>query len=257
MDGRCTFDLRLCVNLHGVPKCRPRRLGKITVRVKDSPRVAGAPQTVLEPPPLEGRSAACGPVTRAVVALSVRGGSKLRIRRVTRKIGVSVHARRGKAHDSDKLALRCLPSSEGYCLDTPSGPGRLRLTIADPPAELPVPIELCLAHCDASSSSMCQTAGEPAGVRRFPEPAPPRPAMLAGIPVCSVEENSTSTSLSADVATGVIAGTIPRRSSLYLAGDARAICPRCLLNPTPTPTSPLYVCDSGASAGEGVRLPRS
>jgi hypothetical protein len=182
-----------------------------------------------------------------VVPLDTR--SSRRLRRGSRKIRVRARARNGGPHDVDALTLRCIPSGGGYCLQSASPPGRLQLTIADPPADVPATADLCLADCDASSSPMCRATGVPLGVSLFPAAGPPRPAILGGVPVCMVEDRTPGVAVSADVATGAIEGTITRRSILFLAGDAQAICPQCIPNPTPSATSSPNVCDRGARAG--------
>src|SRR5437667_1952985 len=150
VDGHCTFDVRLCVNVRGVAGCRPRRLKDLTIHLRDRPKISGAVDDVLTPPPLQGHRTTCGALARMAVPINVRRSTRrVRIKPVTREIRVTVRVRGRRAHDTDVLRLQCLPSLEGYCFGTPGGPAGLHLAIADPPADVPPTLDLCLTGCDA------------------------------------------------------------------------------------------------------------
>ena len=250
VDGHCTFDVRLCVNVRGVAGCRPRRLKDLTIHLRDRPKISSDVDDVLTPPPLQGHRTTCGALARMAVPINVRRSTRrVRIKPVTREIRVTVRVRGRRAHDTDVLRLQCLPSLEGYCFGPPGGPAGLHLAIVDPPADVPPTLDLCLTGCDGTSTPACMAAvGRIAGVSPFAPPRPPQPQLLGGVPVCVVEQGVASR-IVANIATGAIDGTITKRSMLHLTEDPQHICPRCVPNPVPGPTS-TNACDIGMNANE-------
>src|SRR4029077_5283316 len=128
-----------------------------------------------------------------------------------------------------RYGKRARRSRGGSCAGRQSGPARLSLSTADAPADLPVPLALCLTGCDGATNPTCLATAERIGPSQFPLAMPPLPQLLGGVPVCVVQQGvRVRIDLMASVATGAIEGTISRFSLLYPASDLQHICPRCV-----------------------------
>lgn len=263
-NGSCAVSVGVCLHLDNVPRCTPRAVQRVTVRATPRQIAKGLPVALPAPPPVPVTTATCG--RDAIVTLPLRrkrSGRDTPSKRVTLRLEVTVRGTPGK--DQDRLRLRCVPNAgAGRCTANPSGgPAELHLISAGAGTDLDLgwtgnahsaaiaanaALRVCLAGCDAVTNPACTAREIETTVRNGTAFGAPSPLLVGGVPVCMVNRLGAPplAGLTADLATGAMAGTLTLLSEFYRT-SLTDVCPRC----SGAAPGEAGVCDSGARQDRG------
>jgi len=246
-DGVCRLDIRICAHVPGIPGCRPRRIGDITVGGFSR---GGGPFTIPVPVTPISRER-CGDFARVSVPLR-RTGSGVKVGKARIKL-VAVSRVLHPKKDKDKLDIRCVPNPSP-CIDV-NCPGELDLTVASTGSDLDTgatgaghnfswpdgwKLGLALSGCNAIAYPLCTVTGP-----RGSTFGPPLPLLSAGVPACVVDGFADpSIGGTANVLTGAIHATVNVSANVHLTSVVQ-ICPRC----TGAAVGDAGTCDSGPNKG--------
>jgi hypothetical protein len=255
-DGVCTIAVSACAGAMDVAGCTPDAVTAMTL----TPRTT---RLGLVPPAVPANEGTCGPATVVPVPLRKAPHGF----RPSRPVVLALTATTASGRDRDVLRLRCVPNTgAGQCPANPSGgPRELRMAVAATGSDLdngvtgqahnfPLPagstLRMCVAGCDASTSSACVEDDAATASVQAPTFGPPLPLFTAGVATCIVNRFAPSglSGGTADLATGVVGGDLHLLSDVYLTSDAQ-VCPTCSANVV----GGTGTCTSGRSAGQACR----
>ena len=254
-DGACTFSVRVCAKVAGVPRCHPRSVDVI----KLLPR-GGAGTVALSLPALPATTETCGAFTQVSVSAGPGLPSPPQPGEVELALVAAAKGRRKKDHD--RLVLRCLPSGSP-CPDRNCGPNMLSLTIADAGSDfdlgwaglshnVPMPagwqLRFYLEGCDGHANPVCQAEGTGV-IATHPTLSPPLPFIVGGVPLCIITRLATEEIMgSANVQTGAFEAVVNVLADIYVT-RLDVVCPRCVggVDPMGTMAGRSAHCDSGPS----------
>ena len=260
VNGVCAVAVGVCLHLDDVPRCTSHQVQRATVKASPKRIAKDLPVPLPVPPPTPVAAATCGTDTVLPMPLRVtRKGRQKPSKRITLRLVTTAAGRT----DDDTLKVRCVPNAgAGRCGPNPAGgPAELRLVTAGSGTDLDlgwtgnaqnfgiVPtasVRLCLAGCDATAMPRCTEREPETGAVNATTLGAPLPLLAADVPVCVVNRFGTPpvAGVTADVASGAVAGTITLASDLFRTSLTR-VCPRC----STTTIGDIGVCDSGARQG--------
>jgi hypothetical protein len=264
-NGICVLGIGVCLAQTNVAECTPLPVEKITVKATPKTIKLGdlnVPVTAPVPPPVLLSEPACGAETVFRLPLKINKKGKQKPSKTVTLTAKAVVSGKPKK-DQDTLKVRCVPNAGGgQCPENPAGgPRELQLLAADSGTDLdngfsgnahgfPVVsnarLRVCLAGCDETTNPQCtEDEAQTAAVNSATFGAP-LPLLTAGVPVCLVNRFAPAkiTGFTADLATGVMGGTVNLLSDVYLS-SLTAVCPRC----SGDAAGQVGTCDVGARQG--------
>jgi hypothetical protein len=265
-NGVCVFGVGVCAAQTNVAQCTPAPIEKLTVKARPKAvRVGGVRSAIALPlpPPTPITSPTCSADSIIQLPLKQQRNGKLKPSPTVTLTATAIASAKPK-RDTDVIKLRCIPNTGGgSCAANPAGgPRELRLLAAASGTDLdngwsgngqnfPIvsnsELRVCLTGCGATANPECSEDEVQTPVVNGTTFGAPLPLFTAGTPVCVVNgfTGSKITGFTADISSGVMAGSVELLSGIFLT-DASQVCPRC----SGAAAGQVGTCTGGARAGK-------